>query len=200
MKIKYDYCKKNLLENPEKYQRTSFKGIDFLQSYIIFRKNIIYHINSSKIPSHLEILSLIEKKNNCYKPSPNIINLEQLLIDLLLHPENHNNLNQKIDKIIKKFEIFKKLPVKLNQNFNNLNDDYSNFRNYLLLSQICLEQYQKTKNLKFLNCSLKLNDFICSINSTMIEQTDQYLLKYILELEIKNIVLLCKRKGVKIDA
>ena len=74
--------------------------------------------------------------------------------------------SEKYDKIvnvlIKKFEVKKRIFSSYDKLFFENSSNYQDMINYILLSNICAKQYEKTKNLKFLNTVLKLNDLICS--------------------------------------
>ena len=55
---------------------------------------------------------------------------------------------------------------KYDDNLQPISNEYSEIRNYLLLATICVFKFKNSKNLKYLNTLLKLNDTICSqINS-----------------------------------
>ena len=63
--------------------------------------------------------------------------------------------------------------------------------NYILLSNICVIKYEKTKNLKFLNTILKLNDLICSEIENIKDKIELNLVEHCLNKEL-NFVLKIK--------
>ena len=96
--------------------------------------------------------------------------------------------------ILKKFELKKKLFLKYNSDFKEITSDYYFLRNYLLLSLLCLILYEKSKSLKYLNSSLKINDILSS--QTIETSEDKIFLKHVLEKELELITNLCKKKGI----
>ena len=83
-----------------------------------------------------------------------------------------------------------------------LSRDYLDFKlkvikNYILLSIICLFKYEKTKNLKFLNTSLKLNDLISSQRKKLIILEDILFYSFIIKKELEVIEILMNKVGVK---
>jgi len=129
-------------------------------------------------------------------------NTEELLCLILLKiaKDQFNTLTKRIlNNLIKKFEIKKLLFLSYQPDFRNSSEDFSNLRNYLLLSLICLIVYESTSNLKYLNTSLKLNDIICSQQRKLSNEIDISLIEYILKKEIELILNLCKIKGIKLN-
>ena len=58
-------------------------------------------------------------------------------------------------------------------------------KNYILLSIICLEKFELDKNLKFLNCSLKLNDIICSVFNNDIDDNNIGMISFLIKKELE---------------
>jgi len=54
-----------------------------------------------------------------------------------------------IDYLLKQYEVKKEIPD-------------TSLETYAYITIGCLETYEKTLNLKYLNCALKINDMICS--------------------------------------
>ena len=67
-----------------------------------------------------------------------------------------------IDLFLKKFEITKKIFTTYNLKIKKTSKIYDDIKNYIIFSIICLKIYHDTKNLKYLNTCLKLNDIIAS--------------------------------------
>ena len=76
--------------------------------------------------------------------------------------------------------------------FFEKNQDYKNLRNYLLLELLCVIRYEETRNLKFLNTILKINDMLITQAQQINDQTDLSIFKYCLEFEIKFVKELCE--------
>ena len=124
--------------------------------------------------------------------------MEELLAAIL---NNKNKLdlenNKIIDKLLKKFEIKKRICNKINNKFEEKDNEYNNLKNYLLLSKLILIKYNETENLKFLNTVLKINDTICSQIKKLKNDSDKILLKEIIEEELHIINNICNKNGVK---
>lgn len=200
----YEYSSTDLLKNPQKYRRSTYEGPCFLVSYNWSRNNILKILNDKNSTNHSlkEIilnLGLTLFSNYFNKLSKNEINTTNLLSSILSSidiQQDESLINYVIDVFVRKFEINKKIFLSYDKDFKEISNNYSNLQNYLLLSVICLLQYTKTKNLKFINASLKLNDVICSRIQIIKDEFDISLFKIILNMELTCISDLCKNKGI----
>ena len=197
-KLEYGYDEGDLIKNPQKYQRSKFFGNEFLTSYKESRNKILKKIENHQIKNEViidanQIELELEKILN-----DETINLEELLF-IILNLKNLNNKNLKINNLIdvflKKFEIKKKLVEKYNSNFEEINDEKYNLKNYIYLSNLFMIRYEETKNLKFLNAQLKINDTICS-QLKQYENVDLSKLFITLKNEIKFVEKLFLEKGL----
>lgn len=198
-KLEYQYDNGDLLKNPQKYQKTEFKGNEFLIAYKKSRQQCIDKIENRKY-----------KKNRYQSMGNNDIELilhdkkiylEKLLNELLNLKTNDNEKNSKnniiIDTFLKKFEIRKRLFLSYNSNLEEDEDRYDNLRNYLFLSNLGLIRYHETNNLKFLNTVLKINDSLCSQIEKLEDEDDKLLLRYLLENELIAVNEICIKKGIE---
>ena len=197
----YEYTQKDLLKNPERYEYSEFKGIDFLKSYFSSRKT---ELNKLKITIEDKgYINYTNKINELLKNSVSDIlfneqiNLENILVNLFLNKKIKKS-DEIINIFIKKYEIKKRLSSQYNLKYNENNSNYKNMRNYILLSLICIEKYEQTKNLKYLNTTIKLNDMLCSKIECIDQELDLIIFERSLEKEIKFVEELCIAKGVKI--
>ena len=201
----YQYSNDNLLENPQKYQKTPFLGIEFLESYLSSRENYAKNLQS-KSKKKITVKEVIQKFEQTENPQKIIskekFSLEKLLRSLLISNDNSQKDFPEYDFIIdiflKKFEVKKKLFTEYNFKFQEQTEDYKNLKNYIYFSLLCLFYYNKTKNLKFLNVVMKLNDTICSQIEKINEEEQIIFFKYILLNEKKCIFQICKNKGIEI--
>lgn len=198
-KLEYQYDDGDLLKNPQKYQKTEFKGNEFLIAYKKSRQQCIdkienkkYKKNSYQNMGNKEIELILHGKK---------IHLEKLLNELLNLKTNDNEKNSKnniiIDTLLKKFEIRKRLFLSYNSNLEEDEDRYDNLRNYLFLSNLGLIRYHETNNLKFLNTALKINDTLCSQIEKFEDEDDKLLLRYLLENELIAVNEICIKKGIE---
>ena len=163
--MNYIYSKGDLLETSQKYQLSPFHGSDFLNSYKIERELILNQLDA-KIVKKIILSELIK----ILLPPENIISEKQitkfvtetLLITFLNKLQLTPNDKTILSKLLKSFEIKKKIFTEYNFNQNTFSTDYKNLRNYILFSLLCSKEFKNSQNLKFLNTVLKLNDIISS--------------------------------------
>lgn len=163
--MNYIYSKGDLLETSQKYQLSPFHGSDFLNSYKIERESILNKLDT-KIARKIILSELIK----ILLPPENIISEKQitkfvtetLLITFLNKLQLTPNDKTILSKLLKSFEIKKKIFTEYDFNQNTFSTDYKNLRNYILFSLLCSKEFKNSQNLKFLNTVLKLNDIISS--------------------------------------
>jgi len=180
IKLNYKYTKKKLFEEIERYQFTPFYGEEFLDAYKESRTNILDKIKVQKFEIERIFDSIYEKTDG--QKHSEVFVTEYELIKIIHHgfTENIKILN----KIIKRFEITKKIFGKYDLMLDKNLSEKKSLRNYILLSIICLKRFEKDRNLKFLNCSLKLNDIICSVFNDDIHNNDLYMINFVLRKEL----------------
>lgn len=191
--MEYSYSKTDLLRHPQKYQKTPFFGLDFLKAY---KNSRLSKISSLKVdPFSLnEFLSSISTN---FKDNSDFF-LKDFLSHLLIMSQKKSDFNtvtKHLNLLLKKFEIKKKIFVKYDSSFKEIDENFSYLRNYLLLSLLFEIQYEKSLSLKHLNSCLKIND---TISSQKIEfEEDKILFKYLLEKELEFVKNLCEKKGIE---
>ena len=196
---KYQYCNRDLLNNPEKYNFASFQGKKFLENYLDFRFSIVEKLENS-IKMSVTFTELISNFCNQNISKENDMELENLLTKTLCEKKiKSHKLDTNIDIFLKKYEIKKRLMSQYDTEFFEKNQDYKNLRNYLLLELLCVIRYEETRHLKFLNTILKINDMLITQAQQINEQTDLSIFKYCLEFEIKFVKELCELKGLEIQ-
>lgn len=195
--MSYSYCDRNLLENPEKYNFTKFQGKDFLIDYFNFRQKQIKKIEN-KININLnmdKIISELEVKKDSIQ---GIFLLENFLIEILVGKNRNEKINVDIDRFLKKFEVKKKLAESYTINFIENDTEYGNLKNYLLLGFLVTLRYNETRNLKYLNVLLKINDMLITQIEQLKDEKDFFVFKKNLENEIDYVKKICEKKGIEI--
>lgn len=190
----YDITNQNLLDNPERYQRFPFLGMEFITDYIKKRNSIIddfQNINQKKI---LEFSDVIIPKNKLLKE--NIIT-NQKLYEIYTKILQDNEFEDELNKFIKKFEITRKIYEEYSKDMKIGIGSFYELNNYIILSLCNLFAYEKKINLKYLNTALKLNDIICSSQNLLENNKENSrLLEFILKKEIEYVNNLSMKKGV----
>ena len=192
----YPYSNGDLLKNPQKYQMTPFMDKNFLNDYQNSRISSLEKISNfekmdlEKIISNIDQKRVQKKKINGYNSETSIILLDVLAT--LINDENDNFTI--IDKFIKKFETKKLIFSKYDDNLQPISNEYSEIRNYILLAAICVLKFKNSKNLKYLNTLLKLNDTICSQINSIDNSIDASLFDIVITYELNFITTLIQKK------
>ncbi len=197
--IKYSYSEVDCFEFPQKYQMSEYGGSDFLLKYKKSRNKIITQINfkTEKIINEIHEIAQNYKNEYLKIDQGKTFKTEKILWFLynkLSKTELNVEYKELINKFIKKFEINKKIFDVYESDLTTKSENFRCYRNYLILSFMCIKLYEKEMNLKYLNTSLKINDALCSINNKISDQFDLKLLKETLQLELKAIESLMEKK------
>lgn len=202
----YPYTETNLLENPQKYQMSPYLGKNFLIIFFKSRENQLKVLektgkNFLELDEIIKQLSINYSKNTLDDFLKTNIETEEILSLLLINFSNpiDNDITKILNEFIKKFEIKKRLYSSYDGNFKESSSLYSNLRNYLILSTLCMLAYKKNKNLKYLNTSLKLNDTVCSQINKLKTNLEKSLFYHILKIELQNVDSLCNSKKVGLN-
>lgn len=205
LKNGYWYTESDLLENPEKYQKSPFLGLEFMINYLNKRNSVITHLQESqKFKKKAENSEYID---NIKIKFSEIITKEEIHLEKLLKAiinekklqSKDKQLDELIDIFLKKFEVKKRLYILYDNNFQDKTKNFKKLINYILLAHLCIIRYHETLNLKFLNTLLKINDTICSQLNYIKNSTEKKLLVESLKDEIEIIKNLCNKKGVELE-
>ena len=195
--MNYNYCDKDLLEFPEKYQMSTFSGIKFIHSYLNLRNNVLVKLNVDNDKSFER--TIIENFVSD-KISMDYIHTTKFLSLTLIDKINKKTVKQNeeiLEIFLKKFEVRKKIFTEYDKQIKEITKDYFDLRNYILLSANFIVSYQQTLNLKYLNVCLKLNDLIISKLDQIREKQFKELFYLIIQIELDCIKQLCLKKGIK---
>ena len=114
----------------------------------------------------------------------------------MLRDKDDIDITKIVNDFIKKFEIKKRIFSYYNKEIQEASNDYKTLSNYILLASICVLKYKKTKNLKYINVLLKLNDTICSQINIISENNTSFLCFFALKSELDYISDLIKKNGI----
>ena len=192
----YPYSNGDLLKNPQKYQMTPFVDKNFLNDYQNSRINYMEKISNFEKMDLEKIIHDIEQNYIQKKKfSKNNSETTSMLLDALTTLiNNENNDFAIIDKFIKKFEIKKLIFSKYNDDLQPISNKCSEIQNYLLLAAICVFKFKNSKNLKYLNTLLKLNDTICSQINSIDNSINASLFNIVITYELNFITALVQKK------
>jgi|TARA_B110000196_G_scaffold62451_1_gene52100 hypothetical protein len=198
--LKYGYTEKDLLDHPQKYQHSIFEGKSFISGYLNSRKNINKKIQNNatiiSVSDTLDLLSIPYTETSIRKNDGFFT--EEFLIDFLQDNKIKENKIQIIEKLLKIFEIKKKIYSTYDFRIDKHSNDFSSLRNYILFSIICNKIFQMNKNLKFFNTTLKVNDIICSKINSISDVNDLSLTYNAIKFELQQFEKLLEKNLVKI--
>lgn len=164
--MNYKYITEDNLENKQNYMYSEYCGQEFLDAYVSTRKNIIEKEQIFERVDHntYQELSIIKEK-------------------LIKNDNIERLLKQQIDAYVKTFEVRKRLYAGYDSTWRPVVNNYRIYYNYLLLCEVLLLVWHKTKCTKYINCLLKITDSLISIISEM-NETEEYRLINILKEEL----------------
>jgi len=193
--LKYPYTQNDLLKFPEKYQHSEFQGIEFLSTFKQSREDISIHISKNiSILQLLDVYTFLSESRTLFVQNDLCHETSILLISCLMKDDYLNDKKVILEKILKNFEINKKIFSNYEFFPFNHSENFSSIENYALFSLICAKIYDKSKNLKFLNTILKLNDILSSRINSIDESITLSLVYHAINYELNFIDDLLKTK------
>ena len=188
--LRYDYCARDLHAEPERYNFSKTGDARYVSSFLELRKNKITEILetlgspnpilglSSEYPMltslfgseqklmHLlgfipqdEISFPMEFPYDCEKFSTR--KMLSLIIMKLLEGKTEEQ-KDRLDSLIKKFEVFRKIRSSYDNHFKKVDENAESMGLYAYFSLSLLLSYSKRNCLKSLNTALKVNDMLTS--------------------------------------
>ncbi|MEK6875975.1 MAG: hypothetical protein AABX63_01070 [Nanoarchaeota archaeon] len=210
MKDKIEYAYVSTLEAPQTYQYSEFLGKEFVDSYKDFRLKIMDSLKVSKenlsisIQNYAKQFAGLNKKNLLKRISEE--NFTKNILSMLLYIQNSielkdkeisNEVYKRLSIFIRKYEVSKKIFSQYSNNLEKIGENYREIDNYVLLSLNLALFYRSSKNLKFINIVLKINDMLCGMKDNI--KADVLPLFYLsLKIELDEIKNLFKEKGLKL--
>ncbi|MCI8691521.1 MAG: hypothetical protein HFH91_02035 [Lachnospiraceae bacterium] len=153
---KYNYITDNNLVHRQNYMYSQFCGRDFLDEYVFERKKYIISDGEEGTDECLESETELYTRINKMKQE-------------ILNNANKKSIFDQLNKLVQSFEVRKRLYSNMNANWvpEDKNGYYEDYESYLVFAETLNAAYSHTKNLKYLNCLLKLNDTLISIRTSL---------------------------------
>jgi hypothetical protein len=213
--IKYEYTESNRLSSPHKYMYTKYEGKEFINVYIEDRKSHIERFknvkNSSPLDKNLylstefflrkgELLQMNNYLDIDIYSGKNEIKTDELLLCIIA---NHLNLGFNEESLLKnwtdffvqRFEVTKKIFESYHsKEFRVGKGKNDSARLYGLLALLLTLNFSITRNLKYLSTLLKLNDLLCSLDDTQLDDIPSEGLTFIMSKELEFINSIYKNK------
>jgi hypothetical protein len=173
--MSYEYTQENRLKSSHTYQFSSY-GRDLLDAYNADRASVRAKLDAKV--SLKDVLSKLARTDTAERALSGDV-------EILL-------------RLVKKFEISKKLRAKYDKKWKIADEAFDDPSSYLCLSYACLLEFQQSRQLPLLNCVLKLNDTLCSLESHIEDLSDRAVLAAVLDLEREIVSDLYSSKGSKL--
>lgn len=180
----YPYASGNLLENCNTYYYTKYEGKIFLSTWRKNRKTILNSLSGNK-PLHIQPILFTSAQWSQKLVGGKIINTVLLLDDLFneinIKEEMSPDLIEWINRLVKRFEVFKRVHEAYNSDFKAIDKSaYNNLGLYIRLCALIDVAYSKTKDLSFLNVMLKCLDTLCAMRNQLKAEEKSYLAQLII--------------------
>lgn len=167
----YEYSSADRLEHPHRYQFSAYRGVEFIKEYFRFRECVLGVLKEklrdpdSDRGGVGDIKSILGRDNAVMDGRGNIDVKRTLyaLLTLVESPDREGfDIKPTLDLLVHKYEVSKRVYLRYSLNRKRCSDVYDDMETYGLLSLVCLLFYKRSRNLKYLNCSLKINDMLSS--------------------------------------
>ena len=196
----YNFTDNNKLKTKLHYEYSEFGGYDFIQSYFDNRGNAINKLSIISKNKKLDISEIVTKPIT-KKISVKLLETSSFLINSLFYQlQQPQNFDLELFNIIlRKFEVTKRIYTLYELPRVLKGGDYFDITNYCYFSMNCMQYYKSSKNLKYLNAGIKVNDILVSIIKEIDSKNDASLIWICLVSELDYIKELCKQNKVNIS-
>lgn len=177
----YEYSQVNRLTTPHKYQ-FSPSGKDFFAEYQQDRSMFISKFDSGEN-------STPTKEETCHTTTFLYDLLEKISSDYL-------SVYEDLTRFCKKYEVWKKIYTSYDNDYRRASEDYSDPLPYALLALCFLRYSEQSLHLPFVNCALKINDMLCSIEGNVTSPETRKLCLESLNMEQEIITRLMHTKNI----
>jgi len=202
--MKYQYITEDNLEYRQKYTYSDFGGKEFLSAYFDSRRNTLKELSlhvSDNVLTNEELFEMLQPPLTAYNNTANdsAIDMRIILLDELKKLQTKNHDSSLLDAVLKTFEVRKRLYHYYSENFKPLDEtDYRDYNLYIAFAVIMSGNYDKTRNLKYLNSLLKCNDILISLYLKQEGLINRRFLAFVLNKELEYIQALCKENNIEL--
>lgn len=184
--IRYRYVEQNRLEHRHHYHYTPYEGRDFLHAYLAQRTGWMRALQTRDSHSDADGFSsagtpeaTVAVVKHCLTRIAADSTAEPLPTRLdgwrswdVLHSLCETTFGmgplsardrKRLDNLVQRFEVTKRIYAAYDLQNKPLDRQYDAPESYAVLSLICLDEYRRSNNLKYLNASLKLLDLLGSL-------------------------------------
>jgi hypothetical protein len=190
----YPYTEGDLLRNPQKYQYTSFGGLEFLHAWKSHRKNTIFELEHTSKDTKRSSENLVCKDE---RPESSVYILKMLLKKIQQEEFITPDQMQEVLRWVQKFEVNKRIYATYNSHLKVLDkENFLTLEPYFIYARLICICYEKTHKIQFLNVYLKMIDTLISQRGIM-NNSERAELLILIENEILYIETLANVNGIK---
>ena len=189
---KYKYIDSNAPKAKINYSYSKYLGLDFIEFWKSSREKNLKNLDK-------ENLRTLINQNISFDDSKDFVLSKNLFLNWLDNIElEHKRVLIDVNLLVKRFEVTKKIYNDYNVLMRPSNkENYLNIENYSLFGIILGLLFSKTKDFKYLNAHLKINDILLGWKaSNGIIKDDLFLKSYSVSLEYNNVIELLKQKNI----
>jgi len=189
----YTFANGNLLEKPNTYFYSTYKGPVFVSSFFDHRYSIFKDLPPAMLAPLPQRVTEPQMNNSIETP----LLLEYVLAKILGGEINDNRCQFWLERLVKKFEVTKRIHQRYKNNFRAVDpDQHKNYTLYIRLSEVFEAGYTTSEDIRLLNVLLKTIDTICSFSEHLLFQ-DRSRLAFLIFREKKHIENMIHKKGLK---
>ena len=189
----YPYATRAILSNPKRYSRSPYNGLDFLSAWKADRgaaKDSLPPPETPPPPSGSNQQSV-----NDFIKTRRL--LEDLFATVTFAPEPPDEAFEKIDALVKKFEVTKRVHEAYTANFLAIDKEaHRDLSLYLQLAEVVEAAHSRTGALPYLNVLLKIMDTLCALH-TKLSDSEQSRLAWLIDREDDHVRTLADPLGIE---
>lgn len=173
----YEYASGDLLSSPNTYFYSSTEGDDFLDAYLLSRSTVINEIDVA--PHSSQHLAQFHNRflMECRVPK---------------NSHEYDVCGSKFETLLKRFAVTKKIWAEYGPNARPTRSaSFETLRNYIEFGFIVVEWFEETKDLRYLNALLQVND-ILQAHKRALSQEELVWTVVLLKVEVSEIMSILK--------
>ncbi len=184
--MEYKYITENNLFEKQTYMYSEYKGIDFIKEYMSSRKNWQCIKNETGGYAERKIHSSVYH---------DLVGIREELTS----GKGTEKAFELVNAYTKSFEVHKKIYTKYDIRWKPLDSaDFQEYESYLMFADCLLLAYHHTKCLKYINCLLKLDDTLISVQSKMTQKCKVHL-EQIIKQELRIFNKMAIENGISLE-
>jgi len=173
----YEYASGDLLSSPNTYFYSSTAGTDFLDAYLLSRSTVIKELDL--VPDTSRRLTQFHNRflKECRVPT---------------NFDEYEACSSNFETLLKRFAVTKKIWSDYGQQFRPTQlASFDTLRNYVEFGFVVLEWFEATKDLRYMNALLQVND-ILQAHRRNLTQEEFIWTVFLMQVEVSEIVSIRK--------